>query len=55
MKYYSTWFGVILCIGLFVYLTRLAKRAVAKAQAEQAQAELEEEARGGGGIYLREG
>jgi hypothetical protein len=35
MRYYSTWAGVILCVGLFIYLTRLAKRALAKAQAEQ--------------------
>lgn len=54
MKYYSTWFGVFLCIALFFYLTHLAKRALAKAQAEQEAREARGEGMRSGGVYLRE-
>lgn len=30
-----TWGGIILCCILFVYLTHIAKRAIARAQEEQ--------------------
>ncbi|WWC64089.1 uncharacterized protein I303_106696 [Kwoniella dejecticola CBS 10117] len=35
IKTYSTWFGIFLCIFLFVYLTYLTKKALKKAQAQQ--------------------
>ncbi|WRT68992.1 uncharacterized protein IL334_005974 [Kwoniella shivajii] len=35
IKAYSTWFGIALCIGLFCYLTYIAKKAVREAQREQ--------------------
>ena len=34
VRMYSTWAGIVLCIVLFVYLTRLAKKALARAQAQ---------------------
>lgn len=45
MKMYATWAGIALCVGLFFYLTHLAKRALRKAQQE-------EEARRDGGVRL---
>jgi hypothetical protein len=35
VRMWSTWIGIGLCVALFFYLTHLAKRALAKAQAEQ--------------------
>ena len=35
VKMWSTWAGIGLCVVLFFYLTHLAKRALARAQAEQ--------------------
>ncbi|WVQ93262.1 hypothetical protein IAU59_000328 [Kwoniella sp. CBS 9459] len=35
VKAYSTWIGIFLCVGLFFYLTHLAKKALKKAQEEQ--------------------
>lgn len=34
---YTTMVGIVLCIGLFFYLTKLAKRALIRAQAEEAE------------------
>lgn len=34
IRMYSTWVGIALCVALFFYLTHLAKKALAKAQAE---------------------
>jgi hypothetical protein len=33
---YSTWVGIGLCVALFFYLTHLAKKALRKAQEEEA-------------------
>jgi hypothetical protein len=35
VKMYATWIGIALCVGLFFYLTHVAKRALRKAQAEE--------------------
>jgi hypothetical protein len=35
VRVWSTWIGIGLCVGLFFYLTHLAKKALAKAQADQ--------------------
>jgi hypothetical protein len=45
VKMYATWAGIALCVGLFFYLTHLAKKALKKAQ-------MEEEARREGGVRL---
>ncbi|OCF41944.1 hypothetical protein I317_04246 [Kwoniella heveanensis CBS 569] len=49
VKVYSTWIGIILCVGLFFYLTHLAKRALKKAQEEQEDREREMRQGGGAG------
>jgi uncharacterized membrane protein YdjX (TVP38/TMEM64 family) len=41
VKIWSTWVGIGLCVALFFYLTRLAKKALARAQLEQ-EREVEE-------------
>ncbi|WWC73151.1 uncharacterized protein I206_107117 [Kwoniella pini CBS 10737] len=43
IKTYSTWFGILLCLFLFIYLTYLTKKALKKAQQEQEQQEQQEE------------
>ena len=35
VKLWSTWIGIGLCVVLFFYITHLAKKALARAQAEQ--------------------
>lgn len=52
VRWYSTCFGVVLCISLFFYLTHLAKRAVAKAQTEHEAREVR--CPGQGHVFLRE-
>lgn len=44
VKFYWTWGGLGLCVVLFVYLHHVAKKALARAQAEM---EWEEMAEGG--------
>lgn len=36
VRMYSTWVGIGLCVALFFYLTHLAKKALKKAQEEEA-------------------
>ncbi|WVF65599.1 hypothetical protein IAT40_000329 [Kwoniella sp. CBS 6097] len=56
VKAYSTWIGIILCIGLFFYLTHLAKKALKKAQEEQEAMEREmREGGDGSGVGLLSG
>ncbi len=43
VKLWSTWVGLGLCVVLFLYLTHLAKRALARAQSEQERLAAEEE------------
>ena len=52
VRWYSTCFGVVLCISLFFYLTHLAKRAVARAQIEHEAREIR--CPGQGHVFLRE-
>jgi uncharacterized membrane protein YdjX (TVP38/TMEM64 family) len=51
VRWYSTCFGVVLCISLFFYLTHLAKRALAKAQSEHEAREIR--CPGQGHVFLR--
>ena len=52
VRWYSTCFGVVLCISLFFYLTHLAKRALARAQVEHEAREIR--CPGQGHVFLRE-
>jgi uncharacterized membrane protein YdjX (TVP38/TMEM64 family) len=52
IRWYSTCFGVVLCISLFFYLTHLAKRALARAQVEHEAREIR--CPGQGHVFLRE-
>lgn len=52
VRWYSTCFGVVLCISLFFYLTHLAKRALSRAQVEHEAREIRWP--GQGHVFLRE-
>ena len=52
IRWYSTCFGVVLCISLFFYLTHLAKRALARALVEHEAREIR--CPGQGHVFLRE-
>ncbi|WVR09105.1 hypothetical protein IAU60_006167 [Kwoniella sp. DSM 27419] len=52
VKLYTTWAGIVLCVGLFFYLTHLAKKALRRAQEEQEQREREMREDGSGVALL---